>query len=322
MIPSVHPRLPRRLWLLAVVGLAAAACAPAGAPAAAPSTSQPTLPAPPAPAPPSTAAPPPTTTPPPPPPAGLGPGASGPEVEALQRALEAQKFSVGTVDGVYGQMTVHAVMAFQKTFDLPRTGRADPATLARIAEAPVALPMVPDGGATRVEIDLKRQMLQLYLDGELHKVLSASTGTGKRYCDNGRCGVAVTPGGSYRVGWRVKGIRISPLGKLWNPLFFNGGIAIHGSPSVPAGPASHGCVRIPIPDSVWFYDTVPNGTPVYVVNGNRPALPLGDGTTEPAPTTTGPAAPTTTAAPTTSTSTTSTSTTAPPATTTTTAPSP
>jgi cell wall hydrolase len=33
---------------------------------------------------------------------------------------------------------------------------------------------------------------------------------------------------------------------LWYPLYFKGGFAIHGYPSVPAYPASHGCVRIPM----------------------------------------------------------------------------
>lgn len=294
----LQPRRPRLLFTaVAALALLGACTSATGEPAglarsttSAPSTTTSTTP-------PTTAAP--TTTAPPPPQAGLAPGAKGPEVEALQRQLEAMKFSPGKIDGVYAQMTVHAVMAFQKTFGLPRTGKADPETLARISEAPVVEPMLPTGGATRIEVDLKRQMLALYVDGTLYKVLSVSTGTNKRYCEKGKCGVAVTPGGSYRVTWRHKGIRVAPLGKLWNPLFFNGGIAIHGSPSVPAGPASHGCVRIPIPDSEWFFAVVPPRTPVYVVNGSRPAVafeeaPQESTTTTAAPTTTAPATPSTT----------------------------
>ena len=35
---------------------------------------------------------------------------------------------------------------------------------------------------------------------------------------------------------------------LWYPLYFHRGFALHGYPSVPAYPASHGCVRLPM----WF----------------------------------------------------------------------
>ena len=33
---------------------------------------------------------------------------------------------------------------------------------------------------------------------------------------------------------------------LYHPMYFLRGFAIHGYPSVPAWPASHGCVRIPL----------------------------------------------------------------------------
>ena len=33
---------------------------------------------------------------------------------------------------------------------------------------------------------------------------------------------------------------------MYNPLYIVGGIAIHGSLDVPAYPASHGCIRVPM----------------------------------------------------------------------------
>ena len=42
----------------------------------------------------------------------------------------------------------------------------------------------------------------------------------------------------------IDGWRDAPLGMLWRPKYFNGGIAVHGAPSVPPYPASHGCVRM------------------------------------------------------------------------------
>jgi peptidoglycan hydrolase-like protein with peptidoglycan-binding domain len=250
---------------------------------------------------------PPSTTAKPAPPPGLGQGSRGPEVQALEAKLAEMKYDVGKVDGVYDSLTFHAVMAFQKVEGMRRSGRATPDVLAAVKSAGPPGALLAAGGANRVEIDIKRQVLFLYKGGGLFRILSVSTGSGKRYCVDGACATAVTPGGSFRVTRRISGWRTSRLGRLYNPLYFNGGIAIHGSGSVPAYPASHGCVRITMAAAGWFPGAVSNGTPVYVVGGPKAPVPFN----EPAPTdlqpdsatttTTTAPAPTTTAPPTTST---------------------
>ena len=219
----------------------------------------------------------PTTAPPPPP--GIGVGARGPEVQALEERLAALHYDVGAVDGRFDSVTASAVLAFQKVNKLPRSGRATDDVLAALQTATDPPPLVPGGGAVRVEIDLPRQVLFLYRDGALLKILPVSSGSGSRYCVDGECARAVTPGGSFRVVSRIQGWHTSRLGRLYNPLFFNGGIAIHGSPSVPAYPASHGCVRISVAQAEWFPSLVPNGTPVYVAGGEIAPVPFN----EPAP---------------------------------------
>ena len=214
---------------------------------------------------------------------GLARGSSGDAVLALQQRLAALKYDPGTVDGRYGGGTAVAVMAFQKANGLPRTGQATQAVLDALAVATDPMPMLPEGGATRIEVDFARQILLYWRDGELVKILPVSTGNGKRYCEGGQCGVAVTPSGSFRIERRIKGLRRSRLGILHNPLYFKGGYAIHGSPSVPAGPASHGCVRVPIHSSAWLFDNVPNGTPVYLIGGKNPAVPFPPPAPAPAP---------------------------------------
>jgi hypothetical protein len=109
--------------------------------------------------------------------------------------------------------------------------------------------------------------------------------------------MAVTPGGSYKVFFRRNGWRIRRLGKLYNPLYFNGGIAIHGAPSVPGYPASHGCVRIPMYVAGWFPAQVPNGTPVYVIGGSKAAVPFNEAAPDGTTGTGGPATTTTTTVP-------------------------
>ncbi len=264
------------------------------------------------------------------PPAGLRSGSRGDDVMALERRLTELRFDTGRVDGVYDGSTTHAVMAFQKAYGMSRTGRATPDVIDRMGQVGLQTEMVPGGGRTKVEVDLKRQVLTLWKDGALFRVVDVSTGSGKRYCVDGECAKAVTPGGSFKVTRRISGWRTSRLGKLYNPLYFNGGIAIHGAPSVPAYPASHGCVRIPMYVSGWFPGAVPNGTPVYVLGGPKAPVPFNEpapgdtvpdsgttttSTTRPGSTTSSTTPPTTGPSPTTSTTRPPSSTTTPPTTT-------
>jgi lipoprotein-anchoring transpeptidase ErfK/SrfK len=122
----------------------------------------------------------------------------------------------------------------------------------------------PSGG-TSIEIDISRQTLYLYKGGSLYRTIGISSGSGRRFCEkNGRgCQTAHTPRGRFRIGGRVNGWRTSRLGKLYNPLYFTGGYAIHGG-SLPGYPASHGCVRISMGNARWFPRAVPGGTPVWI----------------------------------------------------------
>ena len=213
-------------------------------------------------------------------PKGLAAGAKGAAVAALEGRLQALRFNPGPGDGTYDRQLTMAVMAFQKQQDLPRTGRADPTTLARMATAGLGTGMVAAGEATRVEIDLKRQIVQFWKDGRLVRVLAVSTGNGEHYCvpahKGGGCDTAITPGGSFRADRKIQGVRVSALGTLYDPVYFYGGIALHGSPSIPASPASHGCVRVAMWESAWVYNNVNIGDPVYVVGGKTAPVPFGE----------------------------------------------
>jgi peptidoglycan hydrolase-like protein with peptidoglycan-binding domain len=206
------------------------------------------------------------------PPSGLGPGATGEQVAALEQRLVSLHFDVGRLDGSFDGDTAHAVVAFQKVAGLPRTGRVTQEVADALATAQPPSALVPGGGATRVEVDLPRQVLFVYQADALVKILPVSSGTGKRYCAEGECGIADTPAGAYRVEGRIPGWRKSRLGRLWNPVYFDQrkGLAIHGYLSVPPEPASHGCVRIPMFAAGWFFQQVPDGTPVYVLDGKTP----------------------------------------------------
>ncbi len=233
-----------------------------------------------------------TTGPEPPPPPGLGPGDEGEAVMALERKLEALEYDPGEIDGSFDKVTGYAVMAFQKVKGMERTGRATDDVIAAVNATEGTPPALVTGGPpNRVEVDIDRQVLFLYEGGQISTILPVSTGSNTRFCSEGWCRKAVTPGGSFEVYRAGRGWEIGPLGGLYNPLYFNGGVAIHGAQSVPAGPASHGCVRIPMNAAEWFPSKVGVGTAVYVLGpGDQinvpppapaPGDPLPTGATDP-----------------------------------------
>lgn len=197
-------------------------------------------------------------------------GAKSEDVLSMKKKLANLHYDVGLVDDVYDQQTRQGVMAFQKFNQLKRTGTYDFDTQKALYLANNPEGHHPELGLPRIEIDITRQVLLFFDDKGLNRVIPVSTGTNRKYCEISKksglevCGVAHTPRGKFSIQSRIRGKRESDLGILFNPLYFNGGFAIHGSPSVPNYNASHGCVRIPIETSVWFYETVPNDTPVIV----------------------------------------------------------
>jgi lipoprotein-anchoring transpeptidase ErfK/SrfK len=195
----------------------------------------------------------------------------------MQERLAELGYDIGTPDGKWGARTSYSLMAFQKVEGLTRDGQDGPETQAALAKASKPGPMVPGGAANRIEVDVARQVLFHWVNGSLSRILPVSTGNDEYYCVDGECSVAVTPGGSFRIGRKAAGLEVAPLGELWWPMYFNGGIAIHGSPSIPPYPASHGCVRIPMYAAPTFYDQVPAGTRVHVLNSPEAQAPPDEG---------------------------------------------
>lgn len=226
------------------------------------------------------AAPTPVPEPPPPPPvpipplsATIGPdarlGASGPGIQALEERLAALTYLVGNVDGMFDKATGHGLIAFQKVEGLERTGVGDPATLTRLDQAKAPEPAYSDP-PDHLEVDIPRQVVFVVRGGKVTATLPTSTGSNKLFTSEGRTRRAVTPNGRYQIAYKRKGWRKSPLGVLYRPAYFNGGIAFHGAPSVPTRPVSHGCVRLPMPFADWFaVDASPVGMVVYVYGGSH-----------------------------------------------------
>jgi Putative peptidoglycan binding domain/L,D-transpeptidase catalytic domain len=192
---------------------------------------------------------------------------SGPAVLQLQQRLTALKYYPGPTDGEFGTDTEEAVWAFQETQGLPTSGTVGPQTQAALADPRSPAVLAPDGGSTRVEVNLADEVLVLYQAGQVALVSHVSSGGGYYFCNpGGGCGYAVTPTGDFHTTTFMPGWVTVPLGEMYNPVFFIGtAFAIHGDTYVPLQPVSHGCVRIPMDIAQFFYTLVPTpGTPVYV----------------------------------------------------------
>ena len=258
----------------------------------------------------------------------LGEGSFGNDVTMVQTRLKELGFDPGPIDGQFGGLTRAAVWAFEKlVLQTPRdsaTGRVTNDMWQRMQDPLVVLPRRPDApSANHTEIYLPEQIVIFFIDDKPALISHMASGTGEEWCEEvtispgeignedgteplkkGECGVSTTPGGVFEFYRRVQGVRESALGGMWNPVYFNYGIAIHGALNVPLQPASHGCIRIPLKLSEYFQTLVTDGDKVYVFDGVEEPETYGAQVPrfnwpDPDYTTTTTLAPTTTAAPTT-----------------------
>ncbi|GAA2158694.1 L,D-transpeptidase family protein [Pedococcus bigeumensis] len=190
-------------------------------------------------------------------------GDTGPYVRQVQQRLSALGYWNGSADGVYGGLTSQAVMALQKAAGLGRDGVFGPATRRALQNG--VRPQSRIGGSG-IEIDKARQLLLVVRGGRVTMILNTSTGSGERYTSQGFTRTALTPSGTFSTFRAVNHLDKGPLGDLWRPRYFNGGIAVHGAGNVPGYPASHGCARVsnPAMDMIWANDIMPIGGRVTV----------------------------------------------------------
>ena len=181
-------------------------------------------------------------------------GTTSRTVSDLARQLAALHYAVPGFGPSFGEDFQESVWAFQKVQGLERTGAVDAAFWTRLSQPriPRARYLEP---ASHIEVDKTRQVLYLVRNGQITLISPVAT-----------AGIAgyYTPEGRFAIYEKRPGWDTSPLGVLWNPMYFVGGYAIHGGDPVPPYPASHGCVRVPdFVISRLFYSE-PYGETVYV----------------------------------------------------------
>ena len=206
----------------------------------------------------------PTSTPAAPKPQQLKIGAKGAKVTTLQERLTELGYWNGKADGKFGGVTQQAVYALQKAAGLGRDGVVGPKTQKALDQG-----VRPKAKSTKghiVEINLNRQLLMLVDNGKVTQVFNTATGSNQHYEFEGNTYLAVTPRGHFTVSRQIDGQRDGPLGPLWRPKYFNGGIAVHGAPNIPPYPASHGCARLSNAaiNWIWANNEIPLKTKVWV----------------------------------------------------------
>ncbi len=197
----------------------------------------------------------------------------GDETARVQTRLLESGFWLQAADGDFESTTVQAVMAFQKYHGLPPSAAVDEQTAALLSMPGERANGRADAG-TLVEIDKARQLLFIVVDGSAVWTFNSSTGTEIPYetvndQDPTKIerGDSVTPVGLFHTEReRPEGWWAGDLGEIYRPKYFVGGIAVHGSNSIPNYPASHGCVRVSVPamDFIWESDLMPLGINVWV----------------------------------------------------------
>jgi len=179
----------------------------------------------------------------------LAPGMKGADVKALQQRLWSLKYYLGTIDGQFGGNTQAALWAFQAINGIKVTGVVDAATKnALVHPKAYKSPSYAGKRANRVEVNQALEVLVLFKNNTISLISHVSSGGGYYYnCGSAGCSRAVTPNGTYNTTVYMPGWVKVPLGEMYNPVFFISTVfAIHGDTYVPRGPASHGCVRVPM----------------------------------------------------------------------------
>ena len=178
-------------------------------------------------------------------------GARGPTVRLVQSRLANLHYAVSR-SGRFDDSTVRAVVAYRKVRGWSRIGVASSdvirGLLARKGRFKVKYP----SHGKHVEADLSRQVLALIgRGGKVERIYTTSSGS------------AVTPTvlGRFKVYLRTPGTNAKGM---VHSSYFIGGYAIHGYASVPTFPASHGCLRVPVPNAFSIYSWLRIGDRVDV----------------------------------------------------------
>lgn len=180
------------------------------------------------------------------------------QMTQVQRKLADLGYPTGPVDGIDGPQTRRALCAWRRLEG--RTAGRGPVTSSELRAIAATTRLPRTSAGRRVTVDRTCQTVYFRNDGRWRRVLAASTGHDR-----------VQPRtGDYRIqrrraGWHTSSLYPSSRPNMYNTLYFDGPIAIHGSRDVPTYPASHGCVRVTLAGADYLFARMQVGDPVKVI---------------------------------------------------------
>jgi hypothetical protein len=185
--------------------------------------------------------------------ANLAPGSSGPSVRLLQSELSGMHFAV-PLSGVFDEGTGRALIAYRKMTGQERIAYAGRKVFHLLERHAGAFHVRYPHDGRHVEGDLTKQVLaEIEPGGKVRRLYTMSSGKPS----------TPTVIGRFNVYMRTPGVNSEGM---VDSSYFIRGYAIHGYAEVPTYAASHGCLRVPVPDALSIYDWVRQGMPVDVYN--------------------------------------------------------
>lgn len=175
-------------------------------------------------------------------------GSSGVAVRVFQFKLR-QLHYVTPLNGRFDAATGRAFMAFRKVTRMSRNYTAGSGVARKLAAGKGAFRLRYPNAGRHIEVSIGRQVMAFASGGKVTRIYHVSTGAPG----------TPTVRGTYRVyrkdwGTNQKGMVDSS--------YFIRGYAIHGYADVPPYNASHGCVRVPVPNAASIFRWVRMGTRV------------------------------------------------------------
>lgn len=179
-----------------------------------------------------------------------GPGTRSLFVSLLQSRLAAVGYAVPR-SGVYDGGTERAVLAFRKVGGMPRITSINRTIVDRLLRGVGGFRIRYPKHGRHIEANLGWQVLALIDKGKVVRAYVMSSGKPS----------TPTVLGSFRFYEKTPGTNAKGM---VDANYFIRGYAIHGYFDVPAYAASHGCLRVPIPDAPAIYGWVRIGDRIDV----------------------------------------------------------
>jgi hypothetical protein len=183
----------------------------------------------------------------------IGPGSSGFSVRTLQSELWNLHYVV-PLNGSFDEATGRALIAYRKVENLNRIAFSGSEVFTRLIHGFGGFPVRYPHDGRHVEGNLTKQVLaEIEPGGRVHAIYTMSSGKPSTPTVIGRFQVYSKTPGTNSEG-------------MVDSNYFIRGYAIHGYAEVPTYAASHGCLRVPIPNAEAIYSWVQYGTTVDVYN--------------------------------------------------------